>query len=81
MLTLQEAFNNIVTVVSNAKMTGPEHDSLRESIKIIAGRCEVADKLEGAIQGAKKEVKKLEEKKDGPTNEPTDVPRTDQENS
>jgi len=80
MLTVQEAFNNIINVVSNAKMTGPEHDALKESIGVIAKRCKVADDLETATK-AGQESKKQKEEENGPTNEPTDIPGTNQEDS
>jgi len=48
-------------VVSNAKMTGPEHDALKESIKLIVGRCNVADELEKANQEVKESQKEVDE--------------------
>lgn len=75
MLTVQEALNNIANVVSGARMTGPEHDALKESIGIVTGRCQVAHKLEEAEQESQKEVE------NGPTNEPTDVSGANQEDS
>lgn len=57
MLTVQEALKNIVAVTSNARMTGQEHDILKQSINTVAQRCNKADELEQANQAAK-EVKK-----------------------
>lgn len=54
-MTVQEALQNIGVVVSNARMTGPEHDALKESILLIAKRCQRTDELE-----KQKEVKKDE---------------------
>lgn len=55
-MTVQQAFGNVINVVSNAHMTGPEHDALKDSIKLIAERCKVADELEQCDQEAKKEA-------------------------
>ncbi len=44
-MTVQEAINNIATVVSNARMTEPEHDALKHSITLVAQRCKLADEL------------------------------------
>ena len=46
MLTVQEAIKNIIVVVRNSKMNGDEHDALRDSMNLVAQRCELADKLE-----------------------------------
>lgn len=46
MLTVNEAMKNIIVVVRNAKMNGDEHDALRDSINLVAQRCDLADKLE-----------------------------------
>lgn len=80
MLTIQQAFDNVINVVSNAKMTGPEHDALKESVGLIAGRCKVADELE-EVAKAEQESEKQKEEEDGPTDKPTDVPGTNQEDS
>lgn len=45
-MTAQEAVQNISIVVSNARMTGPEHDALRQSIAFVVQRCKLADELE-----------------------------------
>lgn len=55
MLTIQEALQNIDIVVSNTKMTSPEHDALKESILLVAQRCKQADELEKIISEQKKE--------------------------
>ncbi len=44
-MTPQEAINNIAIVVSNARMTEPEHDALKQSIALVAQRCKLADEL------------------------------------
>jgi len=67
-LTIQEALQNVAIVTSNAKMTGQEHDALRESIKLLAQRCNVADVLE-------------KEKKDGRTDKQPELSGVDQEGS
>ena len=46
MLTVNEAMKNIIVVVRSSKMNGDEHDALRDSIQLIAQRCELADELE-----------------------------------
>ena len=59
-MTVQEALTNIDIVAANARMNRQEHDSLKESITLIAQRCNLADKLEKEKQecdAAKKEVK------------------------
>lgn len=59
-MTAQEAINNIAIVISNARMTGPEHDALRQSIAFVVQRCKLADELEkqiAEVAEAKKEVK------------------------
>lgn len=56
-MTVQEAIKNIAIVVGNARMTGPEHDTLKQNIALVIQRCELADKLEQENQGAK-ELKK-----------------------
>lgn len=87
-MTVQEALRNIDIVVSNVQMKREEHAALQESISIIAGRCEVADRLEGAaLEAAKvsldkenakleaKNTKLREEKKNGSTNKSIKLPR------
>lgn len=66
-LTVQDALNNIAVVVSDAKMTGPEHEALKKSIVIITGRCNTATKFEkAAIEAAKlAEANKPAEEKKG----------------
>ena len=44
-MTPQEAIDNITIVISNARMTGPEHDALKQSIILVAQRCKLADEL------------------------------------
>ena len=59
-MTVQEALTNIDIVTANARMNRQEHDSLKESITLLAQRCSLADKLEKKRQEcdtAKKEVK------------------------
>ena len=34
-MTLQEALNNIDVIISNTRMTRPEHDALKESENLI----------------------------------------------
>lgn len=81
-MTIQEALQNIDIVVSNVQMKRQEHAALQDSVALVAGRCEVADKLEAAAKGAKvPEKSKKKEKKNGPTNKPTDISRTDQKDS
>lgn len=108
MLTVQESLNNIANVISGARMTGPEHDALKESVSVVARQCEIADKLEAAVKMEQESQKEIEEKvvaeteevapltatqvienakkrlevmDNGPTNEPTDVSGTNQEDS
>ena len=45
-MTIQEALQNVNIVVENARMTGPERDALRQSIRLIIQRCQRADELE-----------------------------------
>lgn len=45
-MTVQEAIQNIATVVANTRMTGPEHDALKQSIAVVVQRCKLADELE-----------------------------------
>jgi len=54
-MTVNEALQNIDVVVSNARMSRPEHDVLRESLGIVARRCQQADELE------KEKMKKIDE--------------------
>lgn len=49
-MIVQEALTNIGVVVSNARMTGPEHDALKQSIALVAQRCKRADELEEEIK-------------------------------
>lgn len=59
-MTIQKALQNINIVTSNARMTGPEHEALKESILLIAKRCQRADELEKQNEvekAGKKEVK------------------------
>lgn len=58
-MKVQEAIQNIAIVISNARMTGPEHDALRQSITFVVQRCKVADELEKQI-AEDKESKKEE---------------------
>jgi len=66
-MTVQEALQNVAIVTSNAKMTGQEHDALRESIKLLVQRCNVADALE--------------REKDGRTDKQPELSGVDQEGS
>ena len=59
-MTIQQAIKNVAVVVSNTRMTDPEHQTLRQNIQLISVRCERADELEKKF---KKELKK--ESKDG----------------
>ncbi len=54
-MIVQEALNNITIVVSNTRMTGPEHDALKQNIVFITQRCKLADELEKKIAEIKKE--------------------------
>lgn len=68
-MTVQEALQNVNIVVENARMTGPERDALRESIKLVLQRCQRADELEKPkeVKVPNKIAKKLgkKDKKDG----------------
>ena len=70
-MTVQEALQNVDIVIANARMDRKEHGALAQSIQLIAKRCEIADKLEAAAQGAK----------DGTTDKPVKLPRTDKKDS
>ncbi len=65
-MVIQQAIKNVAVVVSNAKMTGSEHQTLQQNIQFIAQRCERADELEKKF---KKELKK--ESKNGRAKVPT----------
>ena len=45
-MKVQDALQNINTVVSNTAMKLNEHQALQQSIQLIAQRCERADELE-----------------------------------
>lgn len=60
-LTVQEALQNIDIVVSNARMTGPKHDALKQSIELVTQRCKLADELEKANQASEEGKKEVDE--------------------
>ena len=62
-MKVQEAIQNICVVVSNARMTQQEHDTLKQSITLIAQRCQRADELEREIESYTKSKKNPEKKK------------------
>jgi len=66
-MTVKEALQNIRIVVSNTRMTGPEHDTLKQNLLFIAQRCKLADELE--------------EEKNGGTDKQTDLCGPDSESS
>jgi hypothetical protein len=44
-MTVKEAIKNLDIVVSNSRMTRPEHEALLESLKTISVTCEEVDEL------------------------------------
>lgn len=64
-MTVQEALQNIVNVVSNAKMTGPEHDALRQSIGLVAQRCKLAGESEDAAKADQESQKEANQNEEG----------------
>ena len=65
-MTVQEALQNIDLIVSNVQMKRAEHQTLQQSIGLVAQRCQLADKLEN---------------KNGSTNEQPNISRVDQKDS
>lgn len=60
-MNLDQAINNIDTVLQNTRMTRSEHIELDNNLKFLVARAKLADKLEQEKQecgAAKKEVKK-----------------------
>ena len=45
-MTVNEALQNIDIVVAATKMNRQEHDTLRQSVTLVAQRCKRADELE-----------------------------------
>lgn len=59
-MTVNEALQNIDIVVANARMNRQEHESLVQSVRLVASRCKQADELEQekiAVKEVVKEVK------------------------
>ena len=59
-MTVKEALQNINIVVAAARMTRQEHETLSESLNLVANKCYRAEALElekQAGEEAKKEVK------------------------
>ena len=56
-MTVQEALQNIHTVVSNFPMKHSEHHVLQQSVELVVQRCQLADKLENKNGSTDKQPK------------------------
>jgi len=61
-MTVNEALQNIDIVVAAAKMNRQEHDTLRQSVIIVAQQCKRVDESEKEIARMKEGVPRPEKK-------------------
>ena len=52
-LTVDEALKNIDMVVAATSLNREQHNILAASVRLIAERCQLADKLEKDLEGSK----------------------------
>lgn len=62
MITVPEALKNIDMVVATTNMNREQHNILAESVKLVAERCQLAEKLEAQLKAEKEAGKKPENK-------------------
>ena len=61
-MNLQQAIQNVDTVLQNARMTRGEHIELDSNLKLLVARAQLADKLEQEIVVLKGQLKMPPEK-------------------